>query len=167
VENSPTLAYLGLGTNLGDRRAYLTGAREALSVLPQTTLAGCSHLYRSEAVGGPEGQPDYLNAVLALSTGLTPQTLLKNCLEIEQRSGRRRDERWGPRTLDIDLLLYGRRVIESPELTLPHPRLHLRRFVLQPLLELAPGLHHPLLERPLVQLLDVCERQPLCCLGEW
>jgi 2-amino-4-hydroxy-6-hydroxymethyldihydropteridine diphosphokinase len=146
-------AYLGLGANLGDPATTLAAARDALVRLPQSRLSACSALYRAAPVGGPTGQPDYLNAVVALATDLPPARLLAHCLALEEHFGRRRTLRWGPRTLDVDLLLYDDLVLETPELTVPHPRLHLRRFVLAPICELAPQLSHPVLGASLDRLL--------------
>lgn len=150
-------AYLALGANLGDRLATFRQARAALDGRAHIEVTGASALFETEPVGGPAGQGFYLNAVLQIATTLAPRDLLTACQEIEQHFGRRRDQRWGPRTLDIDLLLYGEVVCDDPRLMLPHPRLHLRRFVLAPLLELAPDLRHPLLGqtiRDLHALLD-------------
>ena len=146
-------AYLGLGANLGDPAATLAAARDALARLPRSRLLACSALYRTAPVGGPPGQPDYLNAVVALATHLPPAALLAHCLALEERFGRLRSEPWGPRTLDIDLLLYDDLALDSPDLVLPHPRLHLRRFVLEPLCDLAPQLILPGTGAPLSRLL--------------
>lgn len=134
-------AYVGLGANLGDARAALAAACDAIADLPEVRLRGRSGLYRSAPVDA--GGPDYLNAVAALDTTLEPQALLRALLEIETRHGRERPYRHAPRTLDLDLLLYADLHLETPVLTLPHPRGHLRAFVLQPLHELAPGLCWP------------------------
>lgn len=149
----PVTAYLGLGANLGDPAATLAAARDELARLPGSRLLARSSLYRTQPVGGPPGQPDYLNAVVALATSLSAQELLAAGQAVEEQFGRRRRERWGPRTLDIDLLLYGGQVFAEPQLVVPHPRLHRRRFVLAPLCELAPQLVHPSLGQPLRQLL--------------
>lgn len=145
-------AYLGLGSNLGDRLDLLGRARERLAALPGVTLQASSRLYRSHPVGGPPGQPDYYNAVLQLTTTLAPERLLEQALAIELELGRVRTERWGARCIDIDLLLHGEQVIDSAALKLPHPRLAERGFVLAPLCDLAPELRHPQLGMTLQQL---------------
>lgn len=142
----PQSAWIGLGGNLGDVQATFQRALSLLGGLPGTTLVRCSRVYRTPA-WGPVTQPDYLNAVCELSTTLSAQRLMSSLLEIERTCGRDRDAtgavRWGPRTLDLDLLLHGQARIDSPGLSLPHPRLHERAFVLVPLAELAPGLRVP------------------------
>jgi 2-amino-4-hydroxy-6-hydroxymethyldihydropteridine diphosphokinase len=135
-------AYVALGANLGDPAATVRAAFTALSALPTSRLVQASSLYRTAPVGFA-GQPDFVNAVAELATGLEPEALLAALLTIEQDFGRRRGEKNGPRTLDLDLLLYGDRQIERPGLTLPHPRMHLRAFVLMPLAEIAPQLAIP------------------------
>lgn len=136
-----TAAYVALGANLGDPLATLRWAREALVQLG--TVTGVSALYRTAPVGGPAGQPDYLNAVLRLETALAPPDLLAGLHRLEAEAGRERRERWEARTLDLDLLLYGEEVRDTPGLTLPHPRAWDRAFVLAPLADLEPGLAHP------------------------
>jgi len=131
-------AFVGLGSNLGDRRGRIEAAFDALSALPQTRLLGRSSLYESaplEAGGG-----DYLNAVARLRTRLEPLALLRALQAIEAEAGRERPYPNAPRSLDLDLLLHGERVVDSDTLVLPHPRLHRRAFVVLPLLELAPEL---------------------------
>jgi len=131
-----SLAYVALGANLADPVAQLHAALEALALVPGSRLLTASSLYRTAPVG-IHHQPDFINAVAALETELSPQELLTALFAIEARFGRRRDYFRAPRTLDLDLLLYGDKVIDTPQLQLPHPRMHLRAFVLAPLLEIA------------------------------
>jgi 2-amino-4-hydroxy-6-hydroxymethyldihydropteridine diphosphokinase len=132
-------AWIALGSNLGDRAATLRSASRALASLPDTTLKDLSPVYRSRAIG-PGDQADYLNAVARLSTRLAPGRLLEACLRIEREHGRERGERWAARTLDLDLLMVDDLRIEQPGLTLPHPRLEQRNFVVFPLADLDPDL---------------------------
>lgn len=132
-----TSACIGLGANLGDAEATLRAAVAALRHLPGTRLHALSSLYRSAPVG-PGGQDDYLNAVACLETGLAPHALLQALQAIEARHGRVREIRWGPRTLDLDLLLYGNDRIHTSDLIVPHPELPHRNFVVVPLLEIVP-----------------------------
>jgi 2-amino-4-hydroxy-6-hydroxymethyldihydropteridine diphosphokinase len=152
-ENSAVTAYLGLGGNLGDPAATLRAARAALAEHAALEVHACSPLYRTAPVGGPPGQPDYRNAVIEVGTRLSPAELLSFCQTLEARFGRVRHAPWASRTLDLDLLLYADEVLTGAGLTVPHPRLHLRRFVLMPLCELAPGLVHPVLGKTIRQLL--------------
>ncbi len=138
MQRSTELAFIGLGANLGNARGTLDAAFVALAGLPHTTLQQASSLYRSTPIDS--SGPDYLNAVVQLETRLTPRQLLFELQRIELTHGRERPYRNAPRTLDLDLLLQGSRCIASTGLTLPHPRLHLRAFVLRPLAELAPEL---------------------------
>ena len=135
-------AYVALGANLGDPTAAVLAAFAALANLPESRVARCSSLYRTAPVG-ILSQPDFVNAVAVLETTLPPESLLDALLDIEARFGRIRRERNGPRTLDLDLLLYDDIELDLPRLTLPHPRLHLRAFVLLPLAEVAPDLAIP------------------------
>ena len=135
--------FIGLGANLGDAGAALTQALQELAALPGTRMVARSPLYRSAPVDATG--PDFVNAVAELSTDLEPLPLLHALQAIERQHGRQRPYRNAPRTLDLDLLLYGQRVLNEPTLTVPHPRLHQRAFVLLPLLDLAPDLRHPLL----------------------
>lgn len=136
------LAYVALGANLDDPVAHVCAAVDALRRLPQSRLLRTSSLYRTAPVG-IHGQPDFINAVAALETSLTPHALLDALFAIEADFGRRRDYYHAPRTLDLDLLLFDDCRIDTPQLRLPHPRLHLRAFVLYPLAELAPDLQLP------------------------
>lgn len=135
-------AYIGLGANLDDPAAQVELAMDELARLPESRLAARSSLYASAPVGYA-GQPDFINAVAALETRLSPRTLLEAMLGIEHQHGRNRTFRNAPRTLDLDLLLYGDAHFHEENLTLPHPRMHERAFVLLPLLEIAPGLAIP------------------------
>ena len=142
---APVPAWVAIGGNQGQVRATLEAAIEAIDALPGTRVLQRSSLYRTPAWGRTD-QPDFINGVLAVETTLAAPDLLANLLGIERRFGRLRDEdagRWGPRTLDLDLLLYDEQVLELPGLSLPHPRLHERAFVLVPLAEIAPGLVVP------------------------
>jgi len=141
------IAYLGLGSNLGNRLAFLRGGRDRLTNRFAITLLHSSGVYETAAVGGPADSPPYLNAVLEVATALSPRDLLAACLAVEAEFGRTRPEPWAPRTLDIDLLLYGDAVIDADGLQLPHPRLHERAFILAPLSELAPDQVHPVLQQ--------------------
>ncbi len=137
-----SLAYIALGANLGDPAATVHAALAALDSLAGCRLLKPSALYRTAPVGLTE-QPEFVNAAALIETTLAPETLLDALLTVEQQFGRVRAERNGPRTLDLDLLLYDDQVITTPRLTLPHPRLHLRAFVLYPLADLAPDLQLP------------------------
>lgn len=137
------IAYIGLGSNLGSPVAQLKAAIQAMASLPHSSIVSVSSLYGSKPMG-PQDQPDYINAVLALSTDLTPIALLDALQTIEQTSGRiRKDERWGPRTLDLDILLFEQQIISSERLTVPHYGMKVREFVLLPLAEIAPTLNLP------------------------
>jgi 2-amino-4-hydroxy-6-hydroxymethyldihydropteridine diphosphokinase len=133
----PALAYIALGSNLGEPRARVEAAIKALDELPQTRLLRASSLYRTTPVG-LGGQPDFVNAVAQVETHLLPQSLLLALHTQEAAQGRVRGIPNAPRTLDLDLLLYADRIMQTPDLVLPHPRLHLRAFVLVPLREIAP-----------------------------
>lgn len=135
-----SLAYIALGSNLGVSEHWLAQALQQLDHLPHSQLLACSPWYRSAAIGGPADQPDYLNAVCRLQTDLAPLALLQALQTIEADAGRERTVRWGPRTLDLDIVLYDDLISQDPELTLPHPRAHLRAFVLRPLADLSPDL---------------------------
>lgn len=131
------IAFLGLGANLGDRIANLQRAVDLLAERRGVRVLRSSRVYESDPVGGPD-QPDYLNAVLEIETTLDPPDLLEACRAVEDAMGRVRQERWGPRPIDVDLLTYGDRTIAEPGLDVPHPRMHERGFVLVPLAELCP-----------------------------
>jgi 2-amino-4-hydroxy-6-hydroxymethyldihydropteridine diphosphokinase len=130
-------AYLGLGSNLGDRAGNLQRAVDLLNEEPGITVVGSSGVWETDPVGGPS-QPDYVNAVVRVRTDLAPHELLAACLGTETALGRIRDVRWGPRTIDIDVLLIDALVLDDADLTVPHPRMAERAFVLRPLLEVDP-----------------------------
>jgi 2-amino-4-hydroxy-6-hydroxymethyldihydropteridine diphosphokinase len=137
-----TDAYIGLGSNLDGPEDQLQMAIKSLQHLPATTLIRVSSFYRTRPVG-PEGQPDYINAVVLIKTGLTASDLLKHMQAIEDSQYRTRNIHWGPRTLDLDLLLYGESIIHDVDLNVPHPELHKRGFVLYPLYEISPEIVIP------------------------
>lgn len=155
------VSYIALGSNLGDRASQLTRALEALRTWPKVTVTRSSRFWETAPVGGPAGQGPYLNAVAEIEATLSARELLIACLAIEKDLGRERGERYGPRMLDLDLLLYGQEVIQENALTVPHPRLHERSFVLGPLVEIAPTLMHPLLKKSMVELLARLGHRPL------
>lgn len=146
-------AYISIGSNLGDRLGYI---REAIAKMEQSQkieIRRASSVYETEPVGHKE-QPCFLNAVLELKTTLEPLNLLEHLSGVENQMGRERDQAWGPRNIDLDLLLYDDVVINSDRLTLPHPRVHQRRFVLVPLAEIAPKVVHPSLKKTVEKLLE-------------
>lgn len=145
-------AYIALGANLGDPEAALRWAIARLETLGR--VEAVSRFYRTAPVGGPLGQPDYLNAALSLHTALEPVALLRGLLALETEYGRVRLERWGARVLDLDLIAYGSLVLDTSELTLPHPRAWERLFVLEPLAEIAPQYPHPQTGETVAQAVD-------------
>jgi 2-amino-4-hydroxy-6-hydroxymethyldihydropteridine diphosphokinase len=140
---SPTLCYIAIGSNLASPLEQVKAAIAALGEIPHTRVIAVSSLYRTPPLG-PQDQPDYLNAVVALETTLSPEMLLDNTQRIELQQGRvRKAERWGPRTLDLDIMLFGDDIIQTPRLTVPHYDMHNRGFMLWPLFEIAPNLRFP------------------------
>ena len=154
-----TLAYVGLGANIGEPRRQLRAALDELDGLPKTRVAARSSLYRSAPLDHVD-QPEFLNSVAQIDTGLAPEALLDRLQEIENRHGRERPFAGAPRTLDLDLLLYGDQTIASARLTVPHPRMHERAFVLQPLLELDAAISVPG-KGPASALLVACGSQKI------
>lgn len=132
-----TRAFLGLGSNLGDRLAHLQGAIEALAATEGVRVVAVSDVYETAPVGGPI-QDDFLNAVVAVDTALPPRELLAVAMHVEQLAARVRIVHWGPRTLDVDILMYGDEEVHDPDLEIPHPRMQARPFVLAPLSDVAP-----------------------------
>ncbi len=145
-DRSPVLAFVGLGGNVGDAAVTLRAAMHRLMTVPRSRVASVSRLYRTPA-WGQENQPDFVNAAVAIETALAPNVLLDELLNIERDFGRQRaadgSGRWGPRILDLDILLYGNREIDQPGLHVPHPYLHERAFALVPLLDLVSDIHIP------------------------
>jgi 2-amino-4-hydroxy-6-hydroxymethyldihydropteridine diphosphokinase len=140
---SPTLCYIAIGSNLASPLEQVNAAIAALGEIPQSRVIAVSSFYRTPPLG-PQDQPDYLNAAVALETTLSPEELLDNTQRIELQQGRvRKAERWGPRTLDLDIMLFGGSVIQTPRLTVPHYDMRNRGFMLWPLFEIAPDLRFP------------------------
>ena len=151
------LAYLGLGSNMGNRGANLAAARRALAGLPQTGLIKNAFVYETRPVGGPTGQGAFLNSASLVETTLSPYGLLEQIQKVEKDIGRKREAetvRWGPRVIDIDILLWDDLVVDDYGLTIPHPRLSKRAFALLPLADLDPDLLHPTLDLTVRELLE-------------
>jgi 2-amino-4-hydroxy-6-hydroxymethyldihydropteridine diphosphokinase len=155
-----TRACIGLGSNLGDRRATLDQALAALRASPGIEALLASAYHTTSPVGGPAGQGPFLNAAAAFETTLSPPALLHRLQALEAAAGRVRSERWGERSLDLDLLLFGNVILDSEELTIPHPHLALRRFVLEPLAEVAPQAVDPSTGLSILALLENLDRTP-------
>jgi 2-amino-4-hydroxy-6-hydroxymethyldihydropteridine diphosphokinase len=152
----PVTAYIGIGSNVGDRFAWLQQSVDRLTRLPRTAVSGVSRVYMTEPFGDPD-QERYFNAVVAVETSLEPTELRTQCKAIEHELGRPDHyQRWSPRTIDLDILLYGDLCIESDLLVIPHAEMHHRKFVLVPLLDIANPLH-PRLRRPIAELLKSCD----------
>lgn len=154
ADRPATDVLLGLGSNMGRRERNITAALHALETTRGIEVVKVSSLYETEPVGGPEGQPKYLNAAALLRSTLSPRRLLAVCRRIEDTLGRRRDVAWGPRTIDLDILCFGGEIISEPDLMIPHPLMHERRFVLEPLVEIAPDFIHPAMQDSIRGLYD-------------
>lgn len=163
TERTPVIAYLGLGANLGEPEPQVREALERLDASEEVEVTRVSTFYRNPPLG-PEDQPWYINAVARVRTRLGPEELLRRLQQIETDMGRVRGERWGPRVIDLDLLLYNGEVIFTPDLVVPHPEMHRRVFVLAPLAEIAPRAWHPVLGTSagdLLAKLDATDRTTL------
>lgn len=160
--NQSVDAYIGLGSNLGDRRRTLDSAMTRLDEVDGIEVFARSTIIETDPIG-PVGQGDYLNAVVGIRTIRSPREVLDICLEIEQQHGRDRNqgEKWGSRTLDLDLLLYSDFIIQEPGLTIPHPHLPERAFVLVPLGEIGPSVKHPELNMTIQELKNRLEQSPV------
>ncbi|MFQ5965730.1 MAG: 2-amino-4-hydroxy-6-hydroxymethyldihydropteridine diphosphokinase [Candidatus Scalinduaceae bacterium] len=144
--------YVGLGSNLGNREKNLVSAITKINACKGIHVVNKSGFYKTKPIGGP-AQPDYVNCVLELDTDITPQKLLEKCKRIESELGRTRGVRWGPRVIDIDILLYGSKVVNDHNLKIPHENMHTRIFVLEPLYEISPDLKHPILKKTIFELM--------------
>lgn len=155
---TPIIAYIGLGSNLGDRKGHLLSALGLLSETDGVRVVRTSAFFENPAVGGPPDSPPFLNAVAQIETTLGSHALLQRLLELEQALGRDRRTKWAPRTIDLDILLFDNQIISSDELVVPHPLMHEREFVLRPLAEIAPDAVHPVLQMTVRGLLDNLQR---------
>ena len=151
--NSMDLAYIGFGSNIGDRLKHIQNAIDALSKTEGITLQEISSIYKTDPIGY-EAQAEFLNGVAAIQTSLSPLSLLQTLKDIETVIGRQHRIRWGPREIDLDILIYGNLCVQTEKLVIPHPEMHLRRFVLVPLAEIAPNLVHPIFQETIHTLLE-------------
>jgi 2-amino-4-hydroxy-6-hydroxymethyldihydropteridine diphosphokinase len=163
TEKYPAIAYIGLGANLGDPRRQLREALAGLAAAEEVEVLAVSRFYLNPPLG-PEDQPWYVNAVARVRTRLAPEELLRVLQRLEDAAGRVRGKRWGPRVLDLDLLLFAGEIILTPELVVPHPEMPRRAFVLAPLAEIAPDAWHPALGKSAAELLNELDAAELAVL---
>ena len=154
------VAYIGFGSNIGDRLKHIQNAIHALSKTEGITLLKISSVYKTDPIGY-EAQGEFLNGVIAIQTNLSPLSLLHTLKDIEITAGRQHRIRWGPREIDLDILIYGDVCVQTERLVIPHPEMHLRGFVLVPLVEIAPNLVHPVFQESIQTLLDRLEGDKL------
>ena len=146
-------AYIALGSNLGDRELNIQSALAKLRATAEIVIVKVARPFENPAIGGPPDSPPFLNTAAEIRTTLDPHPLLHRLLEIEREMGRQRREKWGPRLIDLDLILYGDLILTTDDLILPHPLMHQRQFVLEPLAEIAPEVVHPEIKRTVRELL--------------
>ncbi len=149
-------AYIGIGSNLGNAHHNCLTVVKRIKQIPDCVFMGCSPFYKTEPVG-VKNQNWYVNGVVSISTNIAARSLMKSLLAIEKDMGRIRKERWASRIIDLDILIFGPDIIQEENLTIPHPRMHQRKFVMAPMVDLAPNLVHPLLEKTMVELLKTIE----------
>lgn len=160
-----TTTYIALGSNMGDRLNYLEKALSCFKQYHQLELKKASSVYETPPWGKTDQSP-FLNCVLEIDTSFTPQMLLETLREIERQLGRERKEKWGPRTIDLDILLYGDEIINTTDLTIPHPRMSQRAFVMIPLIEIAPDLIHPVFKKTMKELADLLPKENMPVFGQ-
>jgi 2-amino-4-hydroxy-6-hydroxymethyldihydropteridine diphosphokinase len=151
---TPITAYIAIGANLGEREKTMRRALELLNEIADVRLTRISSFMENPAIGGPADSPAFLNGVAEVETTLSPDALLDRLLDIEKQLGRVRREKWDPRAIDLDMILIGNQVVNTDRLTIPHPLMHARRFVLEPLVEIAPDISHPVLKQTVRALLE-------------
>jgi 2-amino-4-hydroxy-6-hydroxymethyldihydropteridine diphosphokinase len=151
---TPITAYIAIGANLGEREKTMRRALELLNEIAGVRVTRVSSFIENAAIGGPADSPAFLNGVAEVETTLSPDALLDRLLDIEKQLGRVRREKWEPRAIDLDMILFGNQVVNTDRLTIPHPLMHARRFVLEPLVEIAPDISHPVLKQTVRALLE-------------
>ncbi len=157
--------YIAMGSNMGDRLNYLEETISCFWLYRQLKMKKASSIYETAPLGKTD-QPSFLNCVLEIDTIFTPQTLLGTMQVVENRLGRQRTEKWGPRTIDLDVLLYGDQLINTPGFIVPHPRMSERAFVMIPLIEIAPDLIHPVFKKTIKELADVLPKENMPIVGQ-